>query len=235
MTLLSIVQSVCDEVGFPRPATVAGNTDQLARQMFSLANKEVRELSKKYDWPKLVQAGTIPIVSGTATYDLPADYRSWVSESAYRTGDYWAVRGSVSPQEWQYRKREMLNALDQMAFRLYGNPLQVHFNPMPSQADSFSFEYISSSYVTTGAGALAPVYVNDTDTSALDEDLVQMGLKWRAMQAKGLEYSAARLEYDAAVPREFSKAQAAPVLDVGGSRYRSPLTDGYVQESGFGF
>lgn len=235
MSLLSIVQSVSDEVGFPRPSFVASSTDQLARQMLSLANKELREISKKYNWPKLVKDYTIPIVAGVATYDLPDDYRSWVSESAYRTGDYWGVRGSVSPQEWQYRKREMLNSLDQMAFRLYGNPLQVHFNPMPAQADSFTFEYVSSSYVTTVTNDFAPEYVNDGDVSVIDEDLVQIGLKWRAMRAKGLEYSAELAEYNAVIPREYSKAIASPIVHVGGNSHRSPLTDGYVQESGFGY
>jgi len=69
-SLLQIVQSVCDEVGLPRPISVTGNTDQTVRQLLALANREGKELSSRTSnnegWPALRKEHTfaLTIVSG---------------------------------------------------------------------------------------------------------------------------------------------------------------------------
>jgi len=234
MTLLTIVQSVCDEIGLPRPSQVATNSDQLARQMFSLANKELRELSKRYNWPALVRDYQVPVVAGVAAYALPADYRSLVADTAYAANQYQTVRGSLSPYEWQRRKQQLLNSLDRVGFRIYGSPQMMYFDPVPNAANPPLFEYVSKFYVTNMNNERIQQYVSDADTSVVDEDLVQMGLMWRIKHAKGIEFSADKAEYDMAVPREFAKALGTPSLSVGGRLYDSPLTDGYVRDTNFG-
>ena len=52
MSLLTIVQDAANEIGFPEPATVIGNSDQLAIQMLRLLNREGDTLSR-FDWEAL--------------------------------------------------------------------------------------------------------------------------------------------------------------------------------------
>lgn len=46
-TLRDIIWAVCDEVGLPRPASITTSSDQTARQMLALANREGFEISQR--------------------------------------------------------------------------------------------------------------------------------------------------------------------------------------------
>src|ERR1700743_1540846 len=53
ISLLQIVQTICDELGLIRPSTVVSTTDLQIRQIFGLVNRELRELQQNYDWTTL--------------------------------------------------------------------------------------------------------------------------------------------------------------------------------------
>ncbi len=234
MSLLSIAQSVCDQVGFPRPASIAASSDQLARQLFALANKELRELSKSMGWAALDVTYQFDTVIGQDEYALPSDYKSLVSDTVWRNNDFWRVRGGMSPQEWAYRKRQLLNTLDYSAFRLIGSPLKFVIDPVPQIVDTYTFEYRTKFFAIGADNVRKERYAVDTDTSLVDEDLVEAGLMWRFKHAKGLEFSADVIEYDSMVQREFAKQLGSGAIPVGGYNTLSPLTDGYVRDNGFG-
>jgi hypothetical protein len=235
MALLDIVQRVCDEVGLPRPAVVATSTDQLARQMFSLANAELEELSKRFDWPQLTREYTFPTVVGIAQYNLPADYRKFLSNTLYDMTRYYKMRGSVSPGEWQRTKSMNLGSLSCAKVRIYGNPLKLNVVPTPVSVENVVFEYLTENYAVNAGNAEIPRFTADGDSPIIDEGLIRMGLKWRIKHAKGLEFSADLAEYEGVVNREFAAAMAQPQLDVGYSRRSlDPTTQGYVPEQGFG-
>lgn len=235
MALLDLVQRVCDEAGLPRPVTVAASTDQLARQLFSLANAELEELSKRFDWPVLTREYNFPTVAGTAQYALPGDYRKFLANTIYDSTRYYQMRGSLSSGEWQRVKALNLGALSCARVRIYGNPLKLNVLPTPVSVETVVFEYLSKNFAVNGAGAEQLRFSNDSDTPQIDEGLVRMGLKWRIKHAKGLEFSADLAEYEAVVAREFAAALAQPHIPVGFSRHEdAPITSGYVPSQGFG-
>lgn len=236
MSLLSIAQSVCDEIGLPRPNTIASNSDQLARQLFSLANKELRELSKGHDWPALVRENTFNTVALQQDYNGPADFRRLVAGTAFRSTDYWQLRGSLTPQEWQRRKSGLLQEIYHVSFRLYEKPMRIRLLPVPASVEAYVYEYLTSYFAYSSAGAAQAGYVLDDDVSAVDEDLVQLGLMWRLKLAKGLEYAEDRNEYDLAVPREYSKATASDPIRISERPLRAnpEITEGFVRGDGYG-
>jgi hypothetical protein len=235
MALLDLVQRVCDEVGLPRPVTVASSTDQLARQLYSLANAELEELSKRFDWPVLTREYNFPTVAGTPQYALPNDYRKFLAETIYDSSRYYKMRGSLSAGEWQRVKALNMGSLSCARVRIYGNPLKLNVLPTPVSVEAVVFEYMSKNFAVNGAGAEQLRFSNDSDTSLVDEGLVRMGLKWRIKHAKGLEFSADLAEYEAVVAREFAAALAQPSIPVGFSRHEdAPVTSGTIPSSGFG-
>jgi hypothetical protein len=235
VALLDLVQRVCDEVGLPRPVTVASATDQLARQLFSLANAELEELSKRFDWPVLTREYNFPTVAAQAQYALPGDYRKFLANTVYDSSRYYQMRGSLSAGEWQRVKAMNLGALSCARVRIYGNPLKLNILPTPTAVENVVFEYMSKNFAVNGAGAEQLRYSNDSDTSLIDEGLVRIGLKWRIKHAKGLEFTADLAEYEAVVAREFAAAMAQPHIPVGFSRHEdAPITSGYVPSQGFG-
>lgn len=53
MTLLKLVQQVCDELMIQRPQTVAGSTDPQIRQLLALLNRLGVDLSRQAQWQRL--------------------------------------------------------------------------------------------------------------------------------------------------------------------------------------
>lgn len=235
MALLDLVQRVCDEVGLPRPSVVATATDQLARQMFSLANAELEELSKRFNWPVLVREHTFPTVVAQPQYALPADYRKFLQDTVYESSRFYQMRGSLSAGEWQRTKALNLGSLSTARVRIYGNPRMLNIVPTPVSVETIVFEYMTKNFAIHADLSETPRYSADGDEALIDEGLVRMGLKWRIKHAKGLEFSADLAEYEAVVAREFASALAQPHVPVGFSRRGDlPLTEGYTPENGFG-
>jgi hypothetical protein len=203
--------------------------------MYSLANAELEELSKRFNWPVLTREYTFPTVVGQAQYALPADYRKFLQETVFDKDRYYAMRGSISAGEWQRTKALNLGTLSTARVRIYGNPLKLNILPTPVAVDNVVFEYMTKNFAAHADNSETLRYSADADVALVDEALIRMGLKWRIKHAKGLEFSADLAEYEAVVAREFAAALAQPCLGVGFDRYDDgPLTSGYTRESGFG-
>lgn len=74
-SLLSIVQTICDELGLNRPSVVVNSTDLQVRQIFSLVNRSLRSLQQEYDWTTLqteydLHVGQPILTTGTLTQSL---------------------------------------------------------------------------------------------------------------------------------------------------------------------
>src|SRR3954464_12301031 len=110
MTALTIIQSAFDEIGFPRPASVVGNTDQLARQSLALLNREGKELSRNHDWKVLVREYSFATVASTSDYALPSDFDHFVNDSGWNRTDHEPLIGPLSGQTWQEIKSGLLGS-----------------------------------------------------------------------------------------------------------------------------
>lgn len=55
-TLLALMQTVCDEIGLPRPTAVASSTDSNIRQLLALMNRVGDDLLHEFEWNKLSTA-----------------------------------------------------------------------------------------------------------------------------------------------------------------------------------
>lgn len=66
-----------------------------------------------------------------------------------------------------------------------------------------TWAYVSAAYKT---------FLADTDTALLDEDLVILGIKWRFMLQKGLQYEEYKAEFEAHVQRQITALSGARSL-----------------------
>lgn len=242
MSLLTIVQAAFDEIGFPRPSSVVSNTDQLARQALALLNRQGKELSKERDWKILVREHSFTTSNGTADYALPSDFDHFIDETAWNRSDTEALQGPLSPQHWQEIKSSGLGS------GAYGQRWRIKrstsgsianrffLDPTPTATETLVFEYVSTSWCTdslgtTGQSAMAA----DTDLPLLPEHLLTMGLIWRLLKAKGLEYGDALAEYNASLRREMARDGGMPRLSlVGNRRGVSLLSARNVPDTGYG-
>lgn len=69
MTLLQLIQQVCNELGINPPNAVVSSTDPQIRQLYALLNRHGHDLARQFDWEKLDKEYllTTVAISNTAT------------------------------------------------------------------------------------------------------------------------------------------------------------------------
>lgn len=88
-----------------------------------------------------------------------------------------------------------------------------------------TWTYISASYNR---------FLADTDIPLIDEDIVNLGIQWRWMAQKGLNYQHIIAQYEAMVVRQASALSSAPTLNITGSSRSRFISSLNVPDSGFG-
>lgn len=230
MSLLSLCQAVIKETGIgTAPTTVIGNTDPTAVQLLALATHEVRVLLRRHDWSILVAEQTINTVNGTESYALPSDIDRYVGNALWDATNYWQMRGSVGAPLWNALKRgNATSVTTRKFFRVKGyttggvTTKRLYIYPTPTAAESLVAEYITSTPYASNTGVPAAAFAADTDTTLIPEYLVQFGVHWRFLKAKGLDYAEERAEYDRMVNTAIAQEVPAPALNFGVSSASTP-------------
>lgn len=232
-TLLQMMQDVCNEVGIPQPSVVVSSPDQQVRQLLALANREGREqVSAPGGWPQFRGQQTITMVNGQAAYDFPTDFDNYIPDTIWNRDQRWVVRGPLSPQEWQTLKSGYINVFPYQRYRVMDG--QIYFDPTPSSAAAgqiVTIEYQGKSFCKSATGTPQTQWLDDTDTFMLPDDILVLGVKWRFLAAKRMDYSEEKEAYIKAMDREMSRAYVGRTmpLNVSNAGRNNFLGDGYSQ------
>lgn len=188
MSLLSVVQEAADLLSIPRPLFVAGNTDQQVRQLFAIANEEGKNLAGSYDWQVMREQYTFTTVAqDDQTSAVPADWDRFIANSFFNRTTRRSVIGPITPQQWQAIKAQpQLNRVFLAFVQRRGNFLVT---PTPTAGETIAYEYISKNWCHSSANVPQSRYIIDSDEAYLDEDLIILGIRWRFLKSKGLEYA----------------------------------------------
>jgi hypothetical protein len=233
MTMLSIIQSVTDRMGIPRPTSVIGSTDTQVRQLLALLNEEGEELSKKGDWQALTREQTFTTVAAptqTAT-PIPDDLDRFIADSFFNRTQIRRLYGPVTPQEWQAYQAQPAYNLIYLAFRERDGAFLI--TPTPPAGDTIAYEYVSKDWAVSSTFVAKDSFTADDDTSYLPDMLLKAGLRWRWKQAKGLPYGEDMETYERAVQRELGNDGGSGSLDITGESFHYPFGVN-LPEGGFG-
>ena len=223
MTLLSICQDAATEIGFPKPSTVIGSTDNTALQLLRLVNREGEALSK-YNWQSLQQETSITLATGTQTYSLPADFRYIVPSSTWNRTNKRVLIFPVTSQEWQFLKGwTQINGLN-LRGRIKNSLIEIEQTITSTEnGDSVYYEYISKYWTQDAASTAQQKFAADDDTSLLDEELLTLGLVWRFKKSKGLDWQPDFVEYKDQVAQAKARDKGARVLKLQGDKFGRTL------------
>jgi hypothetical protein len=209
--LVQIATQALGELGLQAPATIATNSDPTAIQVLSLLNSEGEELAdKEGGWPGLRGEQTIDLVVGQEAYDFPSDILYYRQGSTWDETTHWQVSGPLSDREWQQLRSGYGITFPHIRYRIMNG--QIHFDPVPSVTDSIVFEYVSANWCVNKDGTPQSAFAADTDIPLIPDRLFVLGLKWRLLAAKGMDYSEERAAYDLAVDRKQGRAFTAKPL-----------------------
>lgn len=181
MNLKQILNAVNDESGFAKPNSYFGSTNDEAAQVVALANRAARELSQ-HNWQALRKEHEFTL-TGSETYDLPADYRQMVNDTVWARSRADKPNFPASNEGWAYEKGRGSGGI-RYRMRLQGGQFAV-LNPVAGTV--VRFEYISDHPILDYDEATTKArFAADTDTWLLDDDLLIMDIIWRFKKLKGL-------------------------------------------------
>lgn len=238
--LLTIVQTACDELGIPRPSAVAGATNADALQLLALINRTGKDLASREGaaggWPELRGEYTFTTADGTASYAFPSDIEYFANTTGWDRDQKWPLHGPVSPQVWQVLKSGTIGSIGpRTRFRLMAG--LIFLDPTPSSANDLVFEYYKNTWCTDSTGVTyRTLFANDGDLPLISDDLFILGLKWRYLKAKNLDYDEEYNEYEDKISQGLGRSTMAPVLGLDGSTsYGTRLIDDEnIPDTGFG-
>lgn len=229
-SVLDIAQDFSASVGFTRPTTLVGNTNDDARQVLELINAAGRQLASRHRWQKMNFEATFTTVATESQGDLATIIGATQVLKAILEDTIWnrttrlPICGPLSPRLWQgYKALAMTGPYPQ--YRIRGGALL--FNPVPTAGQTCYFEYQSKCWLTDSTGATPRVKVTaDNDIFLVGEDLVRASLEWRWLKKKGLEYAEEFQEYEYLVKDAITDDKPRATLHMDGSY--EPYTAGIV-------
>jgi hypothetical protein len=232
MTLLSAVNDVLGEMGLDSIQSVASSTNQRSLSLMGVCKAAQKDIGRR-NWPVLQAEHTFTTVVDQAEYDLPADFKALISDTAYNTENATKLKGSSTPQEWQWMVQNGQVSIS-YRFRVSGYASKFRITPTPTAAEEISFWYRSTNLAVSEGGVEKELAVLDTDLFKFDEDLVKRHIKWRYARQRGLDYAEDYRDAYEALDREFAAAISLPDVIIGASERHVDITDGFVPETGFG-
>lgn len=223
--ILALIQEVADRVGLVRPTQVIGSSDHQARQLLALSNQEGRELSRRYAWEGLTfEHSFTTIASETQTSGIPAAFDRFIPGTVYNRTKNRPVSGPMTQREWQdYKARQTSLVFD--AFRVRGGSFLIA--PTPSAGDSIYYEYVSK-YWCMSANDTTPdqdSWVADTDITVHDDELMILGIHWRYLRSRGLDYADTFQSYELALAQLTGRDGGSRILNMG-QKYRVSTANG---------
>lgn len=200
-TLLQHIQTVCNELALPVPTSIVGSNDAQVMQLLALANREGKYASKlsfgeKMGWQQMVKTWTVTLANGVSEYSVPTDMHHAITSTFWDVNYRWQLLGPLSPQEFDVLVYGISPAGPRRRFRITNGKMLI--NPVPGAGDvgaTLASEYYTTSWCQSSGSVLQSSWLNDTDTYLLDDDVMQLGIKWRFLRAKGLDYEEEYKQY----------------------------------------
>lgn len=222
MTVLTIVQDACAEVGVSTPSSVIGSTDANVVQMLALLNREGKWLAKGYDWQVLRKEGSF---TTSAANQQIADLTSFTDTSSASVTDFarmvpktmWDRTASEQIGEPLTAARyqgDLANVTTGVRYRYIIRGNSLFFSPVPPASHSVYFEYYKKHWCASSGGAGKVAFTVDTDVGILDEDLLTQGLVVRFLKSKGLDYAEEFRRYEHMISSLTGGQSPAPDLSV---------------------
>jgi hypothetical protein len=145
MSLATIVSNVAAECGYTVESTVTGSTETTTKQLLAMTQRINKDIFESYPWPKCYAAGSITLVSGQATYELPAAFSWYQYETFWNSSTRWRILGPMTEQEYGEIRGFGLNTTVYQRFQIRGlSNNQLLISPTPSSSGNvIVFEYIA--------------------------------------------------------------------------------------------
>ena len=232
MSMLTIIASVCARQNVPVPATAYGTTDPQVKQMIALLEEEGDDLQSRGTWQSLTNEAsltTVATVSQGAIATIATNGFDFIkNETIWDRTNKLPIWGPLSDKEWQARQA-LAPTGPRYQYRIRGGLLLV--NPVPTAGYSWYFEYVTKNWITDSTGVTQKAaFTADTDLVLFSEKLVKMGLRWRWMREKGMDYAELFRMYEEQVKNALGRDGGKQTLYQDNDQWRGSMPGVFVPQ-----
>lgn len=224
MSLISIIQGSAASVNVPQPSAVAAAIDANAVQWLVLAKRELRELARRHDWQNLIVQHTwVTAATVDQPLALPSDYDRLVPDVEIwdRTSNT-MLSGPTPSWMWQRLQSSGTTGGTTGSWRIIGNVLNIY--PAPTAGRTYALEYVSTKACQSSGATAQVTWLADDDTARVPEHLVELGVTWRWLRAKSLDYAEEMSTYEREIERATARDRGLRIMVVSNNRTDLPDT-----------
>jgi hypothetical protein len=214
MTITSVVKDVCAAVGVQIPQSLFTNItgNRTMQEMLSLANEMALRIAyDTRDWVKLRKVQTLTGDGTTTSFPLPADFKRMLL-----TTNVWRSTSTMHSMRFVPDLDEWLNRRARAIYSPYGEwtiiGTQLYISPTMGSSVTAYYPYLHKNCVTLNSGGLGEAFVNDSDSFALDERLLKLGMIWQWKAQKGSPYAEDMGTYSDALSMISGHDTPAPII-----------------------
>lgn len=178
----------------------------------------------------------VNLTFGNDNYPFPSDLEYFINKTFWDGSYRWQLLGPLEAQEKQILRYGISPVGPRRRFWIRNN--RVYINPVPTNyTDVIAYDYFSNAMILGSDGVTAQnQWLNDNDTYLLDEDCFVMGLKWRFLRAKGLDYTQEKSDYDDECTRILGRDGAERDLPMNAQALNTVnlISEANVPDTGYG-
>jgi hypothetical protein len=232
--LLEICTEALDEIGLRAPSSITSTTNDLSRQLKAMANSTVLDIldrKKEGGWQKQRVEANFTTVGTELQFNIGTEFphiQHIINQTFYNHTQQRRIYGPISVQEWRRLKAD--NYMPYSLFCYIRNNQLFITNPVAGETVYFS--YVDKRGVFEGDGVTRKQrFTADTDLPIIDDHVVTLGVRWRFLAAKGLEYGEAFRAYEDRLGTISDDDVPAETLSINPHMNRADLFDDEVSSA----
>lgn len=197
MSLTTIMNRVCPQIGVSVPAAIASGTDKTSIDLMTHCYEAGEEIISRAEWPLLYRELSVAALASSVA--IPADFDRFIQGGAVtRNGTgYEPIMPVRGAEAWRFLEKVPST---QPHYFVDGSTLR--FSPALTSSGGI-VRYVSRNWIEGGQAA----FVLDADEPDIPETLLALGIVWRFKAAKGRPYADLQEEFEAELAREIRFAR----------------------------
>lgn len=227
MTVLAAAQAAAVRLTGRRPTSLFTSNDKLMIELADLVNETATAIMKAHDWRRLTVLKTQEGDGTTEEFALPSDYdRMPIKSNVYSTRSQLPLSRARDLDQWiEFGLTGFVGAPG--VWVIVGNKIAI--KPALTSSESAKYYYVSNMTVSddNGDSYTKSIFTADTQTFALSERLLTLGLIWRWRSQKKFEYAEDMSNYNIALGEEAGREKGSRVLRIGQVRTPSDANIAY--------
>ena len=224
--LKTAMDDAAAECSLAVPTLFATNTTDSYVQLKRYMRQTAKELLERHDWANITLDGTIT-GTGASSYALESDFMRLTRSDAEDKPAVWSddmQRGFLPvTSNGQWTVLQSNGPTPSYGYRIVGS--NIEFTQPIAVGETVTYSYVSTGWISS-SGSRASAWADDADLTYLPSRLIELGVTWRWMRKRGLEFASYQGEFEIELSRYSNDDRGTRVIQfgqrsAGGSPYRN--------------